>query len=49
MRLFIVTVGPRGLPRLQFEAIAPDSCTAFEQHVCLALPGERVEVKAVQQ
>lgn len=48
MRLFTITIGPRGTPRLHFEAIALDSATALAQHVDLARPGERVEIKAVR-
>lgn len=49
MQLFTITIGQkRQAPRLSFEAIAEDSMTAVAQHVCLAEPGERVEVLAVR-
>lgn len=47
MRLFTITIGPRGAPRHAFEVSAPDAFTAHEQHVDLAEPGERFEVAPV--
>lgn len=47
MRKFFITIGPRGAPRLAFEAMAPDACTASAQHLELAQPGERVDVAPV--
>ena len=47
MRKFLITIGQRNAPRLTFEALAVDSCTAAHQHVCLVEPGERLDVKAV--
>lgn len=47
MRLFTITIGARGAPRIVLEAMAPDSFTAREQHADQALLGERVEVAPV--
>jgi predicted hydrolase (HD superfamily) len=44
MYLFHILIGPRGNPRLEFAVFAADSVTALEQNVCLAEPGERVEI-----
>lgn len=49
MQLFQIQIGPRDNPRLSFEAIAPDSCTAVAQHRELAHDGERMDVKALRQ
>lgn len=43
MHAFVVTVGPRGNPRLHFEAIGTDSCSVVAQHADLAEVGERVQ------
>lgn len=47
MKKFFITIGPRGTPRLAFEAMAPDAMTAHDRHVGLARFGERVEVTPV--
>lgn len=47
MKRFLVLIGPRGTPRLRFEAMAPDSCTCTLQHVDLVEPGERMEIRAL--
>jgi len=44
MQTFTILFGARGAPRLTLTVMAEDSCTALEQHLCLALPQERVEV-----
>lgn len=49
MRAFTITIGHRDAPRLSFAAMAPDSATAFDQHVDLAEVGERVEVQLAQR
>lgn len=49
MNKYRITIGARNAPRLSFEAVAPDSCTAAHQHVCLVEPGERLDVKAIDQ
>lgn len=47
MKRFLVSIGPRANPRLQFEAMARSSVEVTEQHLCLARMGERVEVRAL--
>lgn len=47
MRLFFITIGPRNAARLTLEVMAPDAMTAHDQHVSLALPGERVDVSVM--
>jgi hypothetical protein len=47
VRLFTITIGPRGAPRVSHEVMAPDSFTAHAQHADQALEGERVEVTPV--
>lgn len=47
MKPFFITIGPRGAPRLAFEAIAPDAFSALMQHEDLRQEGERVEVAPV--
>lgn len=50
LRLYQVSIGLRGgAPRLSFTVMAPDSCTAVAQHLELALPGERMEVKPLRE
>jgi hypothetical protein len=49
MQHFTIQIGPRGAPRLAFEAMAPDSATAAAQHAELAQPGERLEVTPAQR
>jgi hypothetical protein len=44
VQMFHITIGQRGAPRLDFEAVADDACTAAAQHLKLAAVGERVEV-----
>lgn len=47
VRKFFITIGPRNAPRLTLEVMAPDAMTAHDQHVSMALPGERVDVSVV--
>lgn len=49
MHPFHITIGPRGAPRLAFEAMAVDACSAAAQHADLAEVGERVEVTPAQR
>ena len=49
MRLFTITIGPGGFPRLAFEAFAECWARAFEQHADLVLPCERVEIVFVRE
>lgn len=49
MRLYLVTIGPRGAPRLSFEAIGRDSCAVVAQMLDLCLPLERVEVRLLRE
>lgn len=49
MNLYLIRIGTRTCARLQFEAMAPDSCTVTEQHLCLALECERVEVTFIRE
>jgi hypothetical protein len=44
MRAFIVRIGPRGAPRLEFSTIAESSARATEEHLHKCRPGERLEV-----
>lgn len=46
MRAFLILFGPRACPRLRLDVMATDSFAAADQHVCLALEGERMEVIA---
>ncbi|MDB5975191.1 MAG: hypothetical protein JWR07_1951 [Nevskia sp.] len=38
-----IKIGARNAPRMSFEAMSTDACTAVSQHADLAEPGERVE------
>lgn len=44
MKLFRITFGHRDAPRLVLEVHAPDWWQAWEQHVCLRRPLERMDV-----
>jgi hypothetical protein len=44
---FLVLIGKRGAPRLQFGVLAADWWDAFNKHVCLTEAGERCEVRPV--
>lgn len=46
LRPFLVKIGPRGAPRLEFAAMSPSSAQCFMQHFDLAEPGERCEIVA---
>lgn len=48
MNVYQIQIGPRGAPRLSFEAMAEDSFTASVQHLGLAENGERVDVTPVK-
>lgn len=45
-RAFVVRIGRRGAPRLEFTAMSPSSAQCFMQHFDLAEPGERCEIVA---
>jgi hypothetical protein len=47
MSRFLILIGPRENPRLRFEAMAPDSFAATNQHLGLVAFGERLEVIAL--
>lgn len=47
MKKFLILIGPRENPRLRFEAMAPDSFAAMNQHMDLVNFGERLEVRAL--
>lgn len=48
MPLFTISIGQRGAPREVLQAEAPDSMTAFSEHLHLAQPGERLDVAPVR-
>lgn len=45
---FVVTIGTRTTARIVMECYATDSCTAVAQHLCLSMPGERVDVRSAE-
>lgn len=47
MKRYLIVIGPRACPRLQFEAMATDSFAAINQHMNLVNFGERLEVRAL--
>jgi hypothetical protein len=47
--LFHLTIGPRGSPRLSFEAISECWLACFAQHVDLVQPCERMAIAFVRE
>ena len=47
LRAYIVAIGQRGSPRLEFAAMGRSSCDVVMQHICLAEVGERCEASPV--
>lgn len=47
LRPYLVKIGTRAVPRLEFGVMATSSAAAFMQHMDLAERGERVEIIAV--
>jgi hypothetical protein len=49
MNTYRITIGRRSAPRLEFQAMSPDSCTCAAQHADLCEVGERLEVVSLAQ
>jgi hypothetical protein len=49
LRLFLVTIGARNAPRLEFQAMARSGFDCTMQHAGLAQLCERVEVREVKR
>jgi hypothetical protein len=47
LRRYQIIIGPPRVPRLSFEALAPDSMTAVTQHAGLCEQWERIEAKPI--
>jgi hypothetical protein len=49
LRAFLIQIGPRGTPRIEFGDLATSSAEAISQNLHLAEVGERVEAVPVRE